>query len=844
MKIRHILYWFLPTLIVVSTLGIHGFEYLWTGNAESEYGSLFNSFYWTIVTVATVGFGDLSPETYWGRIFTIFVIIGGVLNYSLIVSTLTNKVGEYRSSQEKGLDPVKKQGHILVCSDDPAWMSKILGQNQQLVRERKIVLISPSTQHPLLTTEYNDVNWVAGDPQQVETLHKAAATSAHTAYVYFKNSNQGLITVLQLETLSKGELITLAQYVGSDFRKFFADVGCDHALNPYDLYVPMMLQAFRSQGGPSWIRGVVHQSQEHQLETQPLPVKFVGKTWIEYVHATKRSTGHMPLGIVMEEVVLINPSSEHVLRRDNQVIQLQSVAGRKGGDLEEHGIEVLGMDDIRIEGHLLINSDNPIFIRRMLRELSRGELRDHIVVLTSLPQSEEIPENLSVEWIQDPTNTEEAFRKARASLAKVAFVDHLQDGQTFMAVLCLEQETDGEIFTIATFRDDNFDQHLLKVGCDFCLKFDDLIVPILFQSANNSGLGNLVSQLLSSDLSTQSLFVRRLSYDWITANWEETILKIKKEYGYLPVGLIRRGTNKLLVNPHFGQPVNPGDSLIFIAKESALRGHHLFDLNHADQVVAQSPLIKTSEKTEKGNEEEHLTQQALKLLRQGGDASSAHRLLMQAATLGSAEAKYELGILSFRGKGIPKNLDEAYYWFRESAISGYEQSQNVLSTIRILRETEHKFEETEDQIPEFNPEMLEMFTPTQRRWFARMVVAMVQADGRVDLHERAFVHSAIQLLSDQADILDLEEYFLHGKCPEVEPIELSEELRDRVLDSLLNVATIDRHFDEAECQLLRNIAELLGCDEQTVEQLLEIGNTRVQQFHSTQLHAPNVRARI
>ena len=76
----------------------------------------------------------------------------------------------------------------------------------------------------------------------------------------------------------------------------------------------------------------------------------------------------------MEEVVLINPSSEHVLRRDNQVIQLQSVAERKGGDLEEHGIEVLGMDDIRIEGHLLINSDNPIFIRRMLRAVSYTHL--------------------------------------------------------------------------------------------------------------------------------------------------------------------------------------------------------------------------------------------------------------------------------------------------------------------------------------------------------------------------------------------------------------------------------------------------------------------------------------
>ena len=844
MKTRHILYWFLPTLIVFSTLGIHVIEYLLTGNAETEYGSLFNSFYWSIVTIATVGFGDMSPETYWGRVFTILVIIGGVLNYSLIVSTLTNKVSEYRSSREQGLDLVKKQGHILVCSDDSAWMTKILGQNQQLVQERKIVIVSPSSQHPLLTTEYKDVTWVAGDPQQLETLLKASAKSAHTAYVYFKNSNQGLITVLQLETLSKGELITLAQYVGSDFRKFFADVGCDHALNPYDLYVPMMLQAFRSQGGPSWIRGVVHQSQQHRLETKPLPSRFAEKTWMEYVQVTKRSSGDMPLGIVVEEVVLINPSSEYILRQDNQVIQLKSIAERKGGDLEEHGIEVFGMDDIRIDGHLLINSDNPIFIRRMLRELSRGELGDHIVVLTSLPQSEEIPENLSVEWIQDPTNSEESFRKARASMAKVAFVDHLQDGQTFMAVLCLEQETDGEIFTIATFRDDNFDQHLLKVGCDFCLKFDDLIVPILAQSANNSGLGNLVSQLLSHDLGTQSLFVRRLSYDWTTASWEETILKKKKEYGYLPVGLIRRGTNKLLVNPHFGQSVNPGDSLIFIAKESALRGQHLFDLNHTDQVVALSSTTRVPAKMEKGTDEEHLTQQALKLLRLEGNASAAYRLLMQAATLGSAEAKYELGILNFRGKGIPKNLDEAYYWFRESALSGYEQSQNVLSTIRILRETEQKFEEKEDQIPEFNPEMLEMFNPAQRRWFARMVVAMVQADGRVDLHERAFVHSDIQLLSDHDEILDLEEYVLHSKCPELEPIELPKELRDRVLDSLLNVATIDRHFDERECELLRNIAQSLGCDEQTVEQLLEIGNTRVQQFHSTQLHAPNVRARI
>ena len=89
MKIRHILYWFLPTLIIVSTLGIHLFEYLLTGNADSDYGSLFNSFYWTIVTVATVGFGDMSPETYWGRVFTVFVIIGGGRYFKKVLIPMT-----------------------------------------------------------------------------------------------------------------------------------------------------------------------------------------------------------------------------------------------------------------------------------------------------------------------------------------------------------------------------------------------------------------------------------------------------------------------------------------------------------------------------------------------------------------------------------------------------------------------------------------------------------------------------------------------------------------------------------------------------------------------------------
>ena len=129
--------------------------------------------------------------------------------------------------------------------------------------------------------------------------------------------------------------------------------------------------------------------------------------------------------------------------------------------------------------------------------------------------------------IRDSSNAEESFRKANASEAKVAFIDHLHDGQNLMAVLRLEQESDGEVFSISTYHEKDFDQQLRRVGCDFCLQVDDLVAPLLSQSAENSGLGTMIEQILSEESSTQSLFVRKLKIDWVPKNWLETISEVK-----------------------------------------------------------------------------------------------------------------------------------------------------------------------------------------------------------------------------------------------------------------------------------------------------------------------------
>ncbi|MEY8218244.1 MAG: TerB family tellurite resistance protein, partial [SAR324 cluster bacterium] len=68
--------------------------------------------------------------------------------------------------------------------------------------------------------------------------------------------------------------------------------------------------------------------------------------------------------------------------------------------------------------------------------------------------------------------------------------------------------------------------------------------------------------------------------------------------------------------------------------------------------------------------------------------------------------------------------------------------------------------------------------------------------------------------------------------------------RDHILESLLNIAAVDRNFDEREEKLLREIAGLMNVPEQQTENLIKLGHKRVEQFRANQLRAPNVRARL
>lgn len=86
-------------LIFLTASGIYYFE----NNAQPElFSSIFHSLWWAIVTLTTVGYGDVYPITVGGKIFTFFVLIIGVGIVTVPAGLVASSLSKAREIQDEG----------------------------------------------------------------------------------------------------------------------------------------------------------------------------------------------------------------------------------------------------------------------------------------------------------------------------------------------------------------------------------------------------------------------------------------------------------------------------------------------------------------------------------------------------------------------------------------------------------------------------------------------------------------------------------------------------------------------------------------------------------------------
>lgn len=92
--------------------------YIFETNDNPKINTLFDAIYWAIVTMGTVGYGDIVPMTREGMVVAMILIIVGIATLafltSIIVSSFQSKLVELKESRVFA-DIEKLEDYIVVC---------------------------------------------------------------------------------------------------------------------------------------------------------------------------------------------------------------------------------------------------------------------------------------------------------------------------------------------------------------------------------------------------------------------------------------------------------------------------------------------------------------------------------------------------------------------------------------------------------------------------------------------------------------------------------------------------------------------------------------------------------
>jgi voltage-gated potassium channel len=149
---------------------------------NSEMNTIGDGLWWALVTITTVGFGDITPITTVGRFIGGAMMIGGLFTLALFAGivghSLLNAVLSIREEQFRMSGYVN---HIVVCGYEMgSGMLLDVLSGEINIQEQRIVLFGPYERPRGLPPEFM---WVQGDPTKESELDKARIAYASTVIV-------------------------------------------------------------------------------------------------------------------------------------------------------------------------------------------------------------------------------------------------------------------------------------------------------------------------------------------------------------------------------------------------------------------------------------------------------------------------------------------------------------------------------------------------------------------------------------------------------------------------------------------------------------------------------------
>jgi voltage-gated potassium channel len=210
-------------IVAIITTGTIGYQLI-------EGWSLSESVYMTVITISTVGFGEVRPLSAAGKIFTVALILCGVASITTGVSLIFSSIiegtfGELMRRQGMTKRLIKMRDHFVICG------AGVVGEDiiQEFIRLKSpFVLVEKSEDviNPLFD-QYPKTTYVIGDATDDEVLKAAGIAHAKGIITVLGNDADNLYVCMSARSLNP-RLRIITRAIESEATNKLKKAGADY----------------------------------------------------------------------------------------------------------------------------------------------------------------------------------------------------------------------------------------------------------------------------------------------------------------------------------------------------------------------------------------------------------------------------------------------------------------------------------------------------------------------------------------------------------------------------------------------------------------------------------------
>lgn len=267
----HRLFLLIIIFVVASSIGITWVEPDMT---------LFNGIWWSIVTMTTVGYGDISPITVSGRLIAIVLMFFGIGLLGTFSATIASVMVERKLKEDLGMNSYNFENHIILCE----WNYRarvILSEfrTDPQTAEAPIVLIADIERKPV-----NDPHlfFIQGNVND-ETLRRANLARAKTVVIVGDNRMEAtardakvVLTTLTVESINP-DAYTVVELIDDANVQHCERANADEIIVTNEISSSLMARAAIEHGTTRVISEILQSGQGNELYKLPVPDSMIGR---------------------------------------------------------------------------------------------------------------------------------------------------------------------------------------------------------------------------------------------------------------------------------------------------------------------------------------------------------------------------------------------------------------------------------------------------------------------------------------------------------------------------------------------------------------------------------------